>query len=181
MEPDEQKFLSQAMQRIREDVEQRPFHMHGESGAVGDKHGEIVYFHHNPRGSVDILIHEGDKYALHNHPPFLGPFSSSASEPDHQWAVETYLDFNNKAKEYLTNGKDVLHIPPDSMGLVRLHPDPETEKAMGKFPVAFALPKAQDPPHPFANHEAPAAFKKDWEPPAGWKPPADYPRTRPVG
>jgi hypothetical protein len=84
-------------------------------------------------------------------------------------------------KEYVTNGKDVLHIPPTNMGLVRLHPDPKMEETLGKFPVAFTVPKPQEPPYPFANHEAPAAFRKDWEPPAGWAPPEDYPRSRPAG
>jgi hypothetical protein len=181
MEADEQKFLTKAMQRIHEDVEKKPFHMHGESGAVGNQDGEIVFFGHNPCGSVGFPVNEGEKYALHNHPPFTEPFTSSASERDHRGAAETYSRFNNEMKEYLTNGKEVLHISPNSMELIKLHPDPSLEETLGKFPVAFALPKPQDPPYPFANHEAPAAFGKDWAPPAGWSPPADYPRSRAAG
>jgi hypothetical protein len=157
-------------------VEKKPFHIHGESGAVGDKHGNIVEFRHNPQGSVNLPSEKGDKYVLHNHRPFLEPFSSSASETDHKVAAEAYLDFNNNQHEYLTNGKEVLHIHPASMELVRLHPDPKMERKLGRFPVAFTLPDPRQPPYPFANHEAPAAFEKDWEPPAGWKPPKDYPR-----
>jgi hypothetical protein len=176
MKPHEQKFLSEGMRLIREDVEKRPFHMHGESGAVGDRSGKVTQFKHNPEGSVALSVREGDKYALHNHRPFGEPFTSSASIPDHRGAAETYLAFGNKMKEYLTNGKDVLHIHPASMELVLLHPDPKSEETLGKFPVAFTVPKPQDPPYPFANHEAPAASKGNWAPPAGWTPPMDYPR-----
>ena len=91
------------------------------------------------------------------------------------------MDFNNRMTEYLTNGKDVLHIHPASLELVKLLPDPRVEKILGKFPEAFRLPTPQQPPHPFSNHEAPAAFKKDWAPPAGWRPPEDYPRSMPSG
>jgi hypothetical protein len=176
MEPYEQKFLSEAMQLIQDDVAKRPFHMHGESGAIGNKNGEISEFKHNPKRNIIISAEKGDKYILHSHPPFAEPFTSSASESDHMHAARRYLKHGNKAKEYVTNGKDVMHIHPASFRLVKLRPDPEVEEAIGKFPVAFTLPKPQDPPFPFANHEAPAAFKKDWAPPAGWKPPEDYPR-----
>jgi hypothetical protein len=86
---------------------------------------------------------------------------------------------DNKANEYVTNGKDVMHIHPASMELVKLIPLPRVEERMGKFPEAFRLPEPQQPSRPFANHEAPAAVRKDWQPPAGWNPPADYPRSRP--
>jgi hypothetical protein len=178
MEAVEQKFLSNAMRLIQEDVEKKPFHRHGESGAVGDANGAIEFFTHNPRGAVDLYIEDGNKYAMHSHPPYGEPFASSASGPDHRGAAATYLGLKSKMKEYVTNGKDVLHIPPDSLELVQLHPDPEVEEAIGKFPVAFTLPKPQQPPYPFANHEAPATFKKDWAPPAGWKPPEDYPKPK---
>jgi hypothetical protein len=177
MKPNEQKFLSRAMQFIREDVEKKPFHRHGESGAVGDRSGQVRLFKHEPGEAVNLATKKGDKYALHSHPPFAKPFDFSASEPDHRVAAETYLEHDNKLNEYLTNGKDVLHILPDSLELVRLHPDPKLEKKLGEFPVAFTLPSPRQPPRPFANHEAPAAFRKDWRPPAGWKPPEDYPKS----
>jgi hypothetical protein len=176
MEPQEQKFLSQAMHLIQEDVEKKPFHIHGESGAVGDLSGRIRQFNHNPKDTVSLTILPGDKYTMHSHPPFSEPFSSSASETDHKGAAEEYLDFNNKMSNYLTNGKDVLEIPSDSMQLIKLNPDPKMEETLGKFPEAFRVPDPQQPPYPFQNHEAPAAFKENWEPPAGWKPPEDYPR-----
>jgi hypothetical protein len=164
------------MHLMREEVERKPFHMHGELGAVGDRNGDIVEFGLNPRESVDLTVAKGDKYVLHSHPPFTDPYASSASEPDHLGAAETYLSYGNKTKEYLTNGKDVFHIPPDSMHLIRLHPDPRMERILGEFPVAFTLPEPQLPARPFANHEAPASFKENWAPPVGWKPPEDYPR-----
>jgi hypothetical protein len=176
MEPSEQKFLTEAMRRIREDAEKKPFHIHGESGAVGDKNGKVVRFAHNPKDSVALSIGKGDQYAMHSHPPYMGPFTSSASDADHKVAAETYLEFKNKTKEYMTNGKDVMRIPSDSLQLIKLHPDPELEETLGKFPEAFRVPAPQDPPYPFSNHEAPATFKKDWQPPAGWTPPEDYPR-----
>jgi hypothetical protein len=180
MKPEEQKFLAAAMQRIHEDVEEKPFHMHGELGAVGTKSGEITEFEHNPGGTVALEVGEGDKYALHSHPPFVEPFVFSASEPDHMVATGSYLESGNKAKEYITNGKDVLQIQPDSLELVKLVPDPEVEKVSGEFPEAFRLPDPRHPPRPFSNHEAPAAFRKGWLPPAGWKRPWDYPRKKPI-
>jgi hypothetical protein len=181
MEPDEQQFLTRSMKLIQEDVERKPFHIHGESGAVGDKNGEIQEFTHNPKGSVTLTIQEGNRYAMHSHPPYMGPFTSSASDADHKVAAMLYSAFDNKMSSYVTNGKDVLQIPSDSLQLIKLHPDPEAEKTLGKFPEAFRVPDPQTPPRPFANHEAPAAFKKDWEPPAGWTPPQDYPRGQSAG
>jgi hypothetical protein len=181
MEPEEQKFLTDAMQLLKEDMEERPFRIHGESGAVGNRDGEVREFRHSPKDAVALTNRKGDKYALHSHPPFSEPFTSSASEGDHKAAAATYLGFNNEMKEYVTNGKDVLHIPATNLGLIKLHPDPKVEETLGKFPVAFTVPEPQTPPRPFANHEAPAAFKKDWEPPAGWTPPQDYPRGQSAG
>jgi hypothetical protein len=147
------------MQLIQEDVEKKPFHIHGESGAVGNKNGEIVFFNHNSKGTVDLTIREGDQYALHSHPPFSEPFTSSASETDHKGAAKSYLAFHNNLNEYVTNGKDVLHIPPASLKLVKLKPDPKVEETLGKFPEAFRVPDPQRPPYPFANHEAPGVLK----------------------
>jgi hypothetical protein len=176
MKPHEQRFLAEAMRLIQEDVRKKPFHMHGEAGVIGDRNGDVVHFDHSPKESIVLTLMQGDKYALHSHPPFGRPFDSSASETDHKVAAETYLEYGNKTREYFTNGKDVMHILPASMGMVRLHPDPKLEETLGEFPVAFKLPDPRQPPYPFANHEAPAAFKKDWAPPAGWTPPEDYPR-----
>jgi hypothetical protein len=175
MKPDEQKFLSQAMQLIQENVARNPFHIHGESGVVGDKHGENLRFTHNPKDEVTLPVQKGDQYAMHSHPPFQDPLASSASEADHRVAAASYLEFN-RLKEYVTNGKDVMHIPSDNLQLIHLHPDPKMEETLGKFPVAFTVPTPRQPAYPFHNHEAPAAFKKDWQPPAGWTPPEDYPR-----
>jgi hypothetical protein len=175
----EQKFLAKAMQRILEDVEKRPFHIHGESGVLGNWYGGLTWFGHNPEGSIEIPMRPDDKYALHNHRPFMDPFMSSASETDHRVSTYSYLAFDNRMSEYVTDGKEVLHIQPDSLELVKMIPEPGLEERMGKFPEAFRLPEPQNPPRPFANHEAPAAFK-DWKPPAGWTPPADYPRSRPA-
>jgi hypothetical protein len=172
MKPKQQRFLTEAMYRFQEDVLRNSFHMHGELGAVGDKHGKLVYFTHSPKDSVTFAIEPGDKYVIHSHPPLGKPFDFSASEQDHLVASQTYLDFNNKTKEYLTNGRDVIRILPGSMELIRLHPDPE----LGKFPVAFTLPVPRQPPYPLQNHEAPATFNGGWLPPAGWAPPEDYPR-----
>jgi hypothetical protein len=110
MKPNEQKFLSEAMRLIKEDVTKKPFHIHGESGAIGNKYGEVLEFRHSPNHSISLDSMKGDKYYLHSHPPFKQPFTSSASELDHRAAAGTYLWFNNKAMEFVTNGKDVLHI-----------------------------------------------------------------------
>jgi hypothetical protein len=174
MEPKEQKCLTKAMLRIREDAEQNPLHIHGEWGVIGTKKGKIRWFGHNPGHSITIKPQKGDRYVLHSHPPFNEPFASSASVGDHRGAAYSYENY--KAKEYFTNGKDVLHIHPTSMELIKLIPDPEVEEELGKFPEAFRLPDPQ-PPYPFSNHEAPAALNKEWEPPAGWRPWPNYPRT----
>jgi hypothetical protein len=176
----EQKFLSQAMLRMREDVEKKPFHIHGESGAVGDKQGNIREFTHEPGEAVTLTTKRDDKYTIHSHPPYGKPFDFSPSEPDHKVGTETYLIFNGKMNEYLTNGKDVLLIQPDSMELVKLHPNKKWEKKLGTFPVAFTVPHPQQPPRPFLNHEAPATFGNDYQPPAGWIPPPDYPKDEAV-
>lgn len=146
MNPYEQKFLSQAMGRIREDIQTNPFHIHGESGVIGNITGEVSWFGHNPEGSVVLPVKKGDKYCLHSHPPFGEPFTSSASERDRGMATLAYLAFNNKMSQYVTNGKDILHIQPDSMELVKLHPDPNLEKMLGKFPEAFRIPEPRKPP-----------------------------------
>jgi hypothetical protein len=174
MRPDEQKFLTVAFQRIQEDVRNKPFHIHGESAVIANRDGEITYFGHNPAGAMATPIREGDTYHLHTHPPFAEPFTSSASEMDHLVSAQLYLGFDNKTNTYVTNGKDVLQIAPDSLHLVKLNPDPKVEEQLGKFPEAFKVPDPQLPPRPFSNHEAPAAFKEGWQPPAGWKPPERF-------
>jgi hypothetical protein len=162
MEPNEQRFLTDAFRRIKEDIREKPFHIHGEAGVVGNKEGEVTYFGYNPGGSVSTPNRKGDRYHLHTHPPFMEPLTSSASGEDHKEAAMMYTIFDNKTTAYVTNGRDVLHISPNSTELVKLIPDPEVEKELGKFPVAFRVPDPQLPPKPFSNHEAPAAFKK-WD------------------
>jgi hypothetical protein len=174
MHPEEQKFLAKAFQRINEDVQQKPFHIHGESAVVGNQDGEITYFGHNPAGAISAPSQEGDKFHLHTHPPYGEPFTSSASEADHLVSAQLYLHHDNQASAYVTNGKDVLQIDPTSLHLIKLNPDPKMEEQLGKFPTAFKVPTPQEPPKPFSNHEAPAAFKGNWEPPAGWKPPERF-------
>jgi hypothetical protein len=156
MAPDEQRFLTDAFRRIQEDIREKPFHIHGETGVVGNKEGGITYFGYNPGGTVSTPTRKGDRYHLHTHPPFMEPLTSSASGTDHKEAAMMYTIFDNKTTAYVTNGRDVLHIQPNSTELVKLIPDPEVERNLGKFPVAFTLPKAQEPPYPFANHEAPS-------------------------
>jgi hypothetical protein len=168
MDPGEQKFLTQAFGRLREEFAKHPFRIHGETAIVGNKQGAINQLNYSPVAQADAIIYKGDKYHLHTHPPFGEPCSSSASEQDHRMAAEAYGYENTKLGTYVTSGKDVLHIPPDSTELVKLVPDAKLEKALGKFPVAFTLPDPQQPPRPFSNHEAPAAFK-EWAPPEGWK------------
>jgi hypothetical protein len=56
MTPDEQIFLSKAMKRIKDDVDDKSFHMHGESGVIGNSQGEIVFFDHCPWGGIDLPI-----------------------------------------------------------------------------------------------------------------------------
>lgn len=176
MKAKEQNFLTRAMLRIQDEVKQNPFRIHGEFGAVGFQNGDIAWFGHNPKGTVALNLKAGGKYNLHSHPPFAEPFTSSASETDHLVAARSYLEYD-KMNTYVTNGKDVLQIQPDSMKLVKLIPDPKFEEKLGKFPVAFRLPEPQQPPRHFSSHEAPAAFRGGWQPPAGWTPPQDYPRA----
>jgi hypothetical protein len=176
MKPAEQEFLTQAMLVIKDEVEEHPFHIHGESGVVGNKNGDITDFMHNSSGSVNLASAPGDKYALHSHPPFGKPFDFSASEADHRISAESYLEYGNKMKEYLTNGRDVAHIRPDSMEMVKLVPDRRVEENIGNFPEAFRLPEPQQPPRPFPNHEALPTFREGWAFPPGWTPPEDYPR-----
>jgi hypothetical protein len=180
MSRDEQTFLTNAMHRIREEVERDPFHMHGESGVLGAGDGGLTWFGHNPEGCINIPRQPGDKYHLHSHPPLAEPFTSSASEQDHKVASMLYRYMNDKKSTYVTNGKDVLLIQPDSLELIKLIPDSNLQNELGKFPEAFRLPKPQLPPRPFSSHEAPIAFKDNWAPPAGWQPPSDYPRDEAV-
>ncbi|HLP42562.1 MAG TPA: hypothetical protein VK465_13720 [Fibrobacteria bacterium] len=156
MSPGEQTFLTNAFQRISEDVRNKPFHIHGESAVVGNSKGEITNFQHEPGHGIDITLDPGDKYNLHTHPPFGEPATSAASQADHKIAADFYIW--DKALSYVTNGKDVLHIQPDSTELVKLIPDPKMEGKLGKFPVAFTVPKPARPPYPFSNHEAPGAL-----------------------
>jgi hypothetical protein len=170
MEPLEQKFLTQAFRQLNEQIGKNPFRMHGETLFVGNREGDVTRSTYSPKGQVEDRFSKPDKFQLHNHPPFGGPFDSSASQADHRVAAELYRDGNLKMNSYLTNGKDALHIRPDSTELVKLIPDPRLEEQLGKFPVAFELPKPENPPQPFSNHEAPAGFKA-WVPPEGWVPP----------
>jgi hypothetical protein len=179
MKANEQNFLTRAMLRIQDEVKQNPFRIHGEFGAVGFRNGDIAWFGHNPKGAISMNTKSGGKYNLHSHPPFGEPFTSSASEADHLVAVQSYLRYD-KMNTYVTNGKDVLQIQPDSMKLVKLIPDPKFEENLGKFPEAFRPPEPQKPPRAFSSHEAPAAFRGGWQPPATWAPPQDYPRARAV-
>ena len=166
MRPDEQKFLTLAFRRIEKDIQKHPFHIHGEISITGNKDGEPIWMKHFPGCAAKAWITPGDKYNLHSHPPLMEPLTSSASESDHQAAAIMYRYKNNQMGAYVMNGKDVLHIQPDSTELVKLVPDPKEEARLGKFPVAFELPDPRQPPHPFSNHESPAAFKP-WAP---WNP-----------
>jgi hypothetical protein len=180
MRPFEQRFLTRAMQAIKEDVESKPFHMYGETGVIGNPHGDLTWAAHSAAGAVVIPNRPGDKYVLHNHPPGEEPYTSSASEQDHIMATLSYALYDNRINEYITNGKDVMYLQPDNLELVKLVPDARVENVIGQFPEAFRLPDPEKPPRPFANHEAPAAFRDGWQPPAGWNPPQDYPRSGPV-
>jgi hypothetical protein len=157
----EQTFLTNAFQRLNEDIASKPFHMHGETAITGNKKGEITQFNHTPGKHSKASPGESDRYHLHTHPPFMEPFTSSASEQDHMLATR----FHNRTKTstYVTNGKDVLHIQPHSLELVKLTPDPKVEKKLGKFPEAFKVPDPQPRPYPFSNNEAPVAYKP-WDP-----------------
>jgi hypothetical protein len=163
MTKEEQAFLTNAHRRLKEDIQAKPFHMHGETAITGNKKGEITQFNHTAGLHSHAMPGEGDKFHLHSHPPFLEPFTSSASEPDHRLAAR-FLEDHNLTGTYVTNGKDVLHIQPNSLELVKLTPDPKAEKKLGKFPEAYRLPDPQQPAYPFANHEAPPGAKK-WVPP----------------
>ncbi|HLP40504.1 MAG TPA: hypothetical protein VK465_03265 [Fibrobacteria bacterium] len=158
MTPGEQTFLTNAFQKIDEDVRNKPFHIHGESSISGNNNGEITFFHHDPRLSTDAPNGAWHKYNLHTHPPYMEPATSSASVDDHVTAANLYLFKNQKRLSYVTNGKDVLHIQPDSTELVKLIPDPDLERTLGTFPVAFKVPAPQKPHYPFSNHEAPGAL-----------------------
>ena len=159
MQPEEQKFLTNAFKRIREDLrkERSEFHMHGETILVGNKNGDVTRSEYSPAGEVEGKFLKGEKYNLHNHRPLGEPLSSSASKADHLAAAELYKEPGLRMQSYLTNGKDALHIRPDSTDLVKLIPDPKVEAELGKFPVAFEVPDPRQPPYPFSNHEAPAA------------------------
>jgi hypothetical protein len=151
----EHKFLDSALRRVNEDVRDHEFHIHGESGIIGNKKGEITHFHHEPKGSVNVPLAPGDKYNLHTHPPFSEPETSAASRPDHISAALIYSLRNREILSYVTNGKDVLQIQPDSTELVKLLPNKKMEEKLGKFPVAFTIPKPAPRPYPFSNHQAP--------------------------
>jgi hypothetical protein len=159
MNPDEQLFLTRAFRYLHEEFKAEPFHIHGETAVIGNGQGEITRAVYAPEGSVTVRVTPEDKYHLHTHPPFAEPFASSASAQDHRLAAHIYTLDDRKMSAYVSNGKDVLHIQPDSMELVKLTPDPKLEKKLGKFPVAFEVPEAQPRPRGFAYHEAPGALK----------------------
>jgi hypothetical protein len=159
MNPDEQVFLTRAFRYLHEEFKAEPFRIHGETAVIGNGKGEIVRAVYEPEGSVTAKVTPGDKYHLHTHPPFGEPFASSASAQDHRLAAHVYTLNDSKMSAFVSNGKDVLHIQPDSMELVKLTPDPKMEKKLGKFPVAFEVPKPQPRPRAFAYHEAPGALK----------------------
>ncbi|HLP40997.1 MAG TPA: hypothetical protein VK465_05780 [Fibrobacteria bacterium] len=147
----EQVFLMNAHNRISEDVRKNPFHAFGEIGVLGDKTGKITEFNYQPRKAGSFKNMSENKYNLHTHPPFAEPFTSSASGQDHILAAR-FFDKNDMFS-YVSNGKEVVLINPNNMGLQRLVPNPEVEKKLGKFPVAFEMPEPKTPPYPFNNHE----------------------------
>jgi hypothetical protein len=159
MTPGEQEFLTHAFRELQEDYRSNPFHIHGETAVVGNKQGEVIQFNYSPEAECYAFPAKENRYDLHTHPPFGEPFVSSASVQDQLTAAELYRSFRHGPEDrptvYVTNGKDVLHIQPDSTELVKLNPDPDLEKRLGKFPVAFRVPDPQPPPYPFSNHEAP--------------------------
>jgi hypothetical protein len=167
MTPGEQRFLTHAFRDLKAEFEANPFHIHGETAVVGNKKGEVTQHNYSPEAECSSFPMKENRYNLHTHPPFSEPFSSSASMMDHDMAAVIYRMYNHPPKDrqtaYVTNGKDVLHIQPDSMELVKLNPDPRLERELGEFPVAFTLPVPQPPPYPFSNHEAPVAFRP-WNP-----------------
>ena len=155
----EQTFLDNAFRQLKQDIQKKPFHMHGETAITGNQKGQVTQFNHTPGNHSLAVPGKGDKYHLHTHPPFMEPFTSSASEGDHKIAARFYAKDNNQTSSYVTNGKDVLHIQPHSTELVKLIPNPKLETKLGKFPEAFRVPDPQRPPNPFSNHEAPATYR----------------------
>ncbi|HLP40996.1 MAG TPA: hypothetical protein VK465_05775 [Fibrobacteria bacterium] len=147
----EQVFLTNAHNRIAEDMRNHPYHAHGESGVVGDKAGNITEFNHEAGHSLTLKNLRGNKYNLHTHPPFNEPFTSSASGLDHFQASRLFEKYDMLT--YVSNGKDIINISPVNMGIQKLIPDPEVEKKLGKFPAAFEMPEPKTPPYPFQNHE----------------------------
>ena len=162
MDVEEQFFLTKAFKRIQDDVREKPFHIHGESAMIGDQHCQVKEFTHKAGQNCGSDLNGGDRFHLHTHPPFDAPFDASASNKDHLVAADVYQ--SHGVKTYVTNGKDVLQIMPNSTELIKLNPDPKVEEVMGKFPVAFKVPDPLQPPYPFSNHEAPVAYQP-WEGP----------------
>ena len=164
MQPEEQKFLTNAFQEINEEIQDHPFHMHGEMVLNGDINGQIKNAKYYQRGPVDPPVFDGDRHLLISNPPFGGP-SDSAGKFDYHLVsgIAYHLYENLKMNTYVTNGKDALHLVPYSLEVVKLVPDPKLEKKLGKFPVAFQVPDPQQPPYPFSHHEAPGSFKP-WDP-----------------
>ena len=158
MRPLEQQFLTRAFRRLKSMFQAHPFRIHGETAISGNRQGRLFPPVYSPHSSVTSTFYEGYKYHLHTHPPFWEPVVSSASTQDHIVAAELYGFKNNKMDSFVTNGKDVLHIPPDSTELIKLIPDSRWEKKLGEFPVAFTVPDPQRPPNPFFNNEAPGAL-----------------------
>lgn len=149
----EQAFLTNAFHELKMDIEKNPFHMHGETAMTGNRKGEISQFNHTSGHSSLAKPMEGDRYHLHSHPPLMEPFTSSASEPDHKLAARFF--YRDNVKTFVTNGREVMQIMPDSMKLVQLKPNPK----YGEFPVAYELPAPKPPPKASANHEAPGDLK----------------------
>ena len=161
MEPIEQKFLTYAFWVIKDDIQKKPFHMHGESSLCGNEEGLLSTHIYSAGNNTKMGGYLNDQYQLHSHPPFGGNFGFSPSHTDHITSARAFRNPDILGMRfYLTDGKDVLHFPPYSTELVKLIPDPKVEDVLGKFPVAFKLPKPEQPPYPFANHEAPAAYKQ---------------------
>ena len=160
---EEQLFLTHAFECIKEDVRKNPFHIHGETGMLGNTSCRVTQFNYSPIKECITFYTPESRYDLHTHPAFDEPFTSSASGQDHSEAASRYLKHNPKVDTYVTNGRDVMQIMPTSTELIKLVPDPKVEEEVGKFPVAFKVPAPQRPPYPYSNHEAPAAVKA-WNP-----------------
>ncbi|HLP40085.1 MAG TPA: hypothetical protein VK465_01145 [Fibrobacteria bacterium] len=163
MTPGEQTFLTNAFRMLDDEFKHMPFRIHGETAVLGKADGCLTKMVYNPKQSVKFRVSQGERYSVHTHPPFMEPFTSSASEGDHRAAAKVYGLFDNRMDSYVTNGKDVLHYPPATTELVKLTPDPKMEEKLGKFPTAYKVPTPEQPPHPFTHHEAPPAFKP-WDP-----------------